>query len=79
MTLKSAFGTTRSPLNNCGEVGQEQEPVMQVAAPEHVTAVMKLIESGDVSWDDPDVTKTLREAIRGQSSKGINRSDSKLQ
>jgi CubicO group peptidase (beta-lactamase class C family) len=52
---------------------------MQVAAPEHVTAVMKLIESGDVSWDDPDVTKTLREAIRGQSSKGINRSDSKLQ
>jgi CubicO group peptidase (beta-lactamase class C family) len=38
---------------------------MQVATPEYVTAVMKLIESGDVSWDDPDVAKTLREVIKG--------------
>lgn len=42
---------------------------MQVATPEYVTAVMNLIESGDVSWNDADVAKTLRDAIRGQSPK----------
>lgn len=31
---------------------------------------MNLIESGDVSWNDPDVAKMLREVIRGQSLKG---------
>ncbi|MHA7846751.1 hypothetical protein [Serratia sp. D1N4] len=45
---------------------------MTVTPPEYVTAVMRLIESGKVSWDDPDVAKTLREVIRGQSSKGNN-------
>ncbi|CAI0872370.1 hypothetical protein [Serratia grimesii] len=42
---------------------------MQVATPEYVTAVMNLIEGGDVSWNDADVAKTLRDAIRGQSPK----------
>ncbi|UMK50891.1 hypothetical protein [Serratia ureilytica] len=42
---------------------------MQVATPEYVTAVMNLIEREDVSWDDADVAKTLRDAIRGQSPK----------
>ncbi|HHP7834906.1 TPA: hypothetical protein ACSHSI_001890 [Serratia marcescens] len=42
---------------------------MQVATPEYVTAVMDLIEDGDVSWNDDDVAKTLRDAIRGQSPK----------
>ncbi|MBL5860501.1 hypothetical protein JBO49_07710 [Serratia fonticola] len=44
---------------------------MQVATPEYVKAVMNLIESGDVSWDDSDVVKELREAIRRQSTKGV--------
>ncbi|MNG96354.1 hypothetical protein D3C73_340770 [compost metagenome] len=42
---------------------------MQVATPEYVTAVMKLIEGGDVSWNDPDVTKVLKDAVREQSQK----------
>lgn len=42
---------------------------MQVATPEYVTAVMNLIEGGDVSWNDADVAKTLRDAIREQSPK----------
>ncbi|HHQ4314440.1 TPA: hypothetical protein ACSP7Z_005163 [Serratia fonticola] len=54
------------------EVEREPEPVLTVTPPEYVTAVMKLIESGDVSWDDPDVAKTLREVIRRSSSKGNN-------
>lgn len=69
LILKSASGAPRSPVNNCGEVQRELEPDMQVAAPEYVTAVMNLIESGDVSWNDADVAKTLRDTIRQQSPK----------
>ncbi len=69
LTLKRAFGAPRSPVNNCGEVQREPEPDMQVATPEYVAAVMNLIESGDVSWNDADVAKTLRDAIRGQLPK----------
>ncbi|MEX7635647.1 replication endonuclease [Serratia marcescens] len=69
LTLKSASGAPRSPVNNCGVVQREPDPDMQVATPEYVTAVMNLIEGGDVSWNDADVAKTLRDAIRGQSLK----------
>lgn len=69
LTLKSASGAPRSPVNNCGEVQREPEPDMQVATPEYVTAVINLIEGGDVSWNNADVAKTLRDAIRGQSPK----------
>jgi len=69
LTLKSASGAPRSPVNNCGEVQREPEPVLQIAPPECVTAVMNLIESGDVSWNDPDVAKVLRDAVRAQSPK----------
>ncbi|HGH4789213.1 replication endonuclease [Serratia marcescens] len=67
LTLKSASGAPRSPVNNCGEVQREPEPDMQVAAPGYVTAVMNLIESGDVSWNDADVAKMLRDAVKGQT------------
>ncbi len=69
LTLKSASGAPRSPVNNCGEVGREPESVLTVTPPEYVTAVMNLIEIGDVSWNDPDVAKVLRDAIREQSPK----------
>ncbi|CAI1948087.1 Uncharacterised protein [Serratia fonticola] len=69
LTLKSASGAPRSPVNNCGEVQREPEPDMQVATPEFVTAVMKLIESGDVSRDDSDVARVIKDAVRGQSPK----------
>ncbi|NTY88729.1 hypothetical protein FCH33_18305 [Serratia fonticola] len=72
LTLKSVSDAPRSPVNNCGEVGRETEPVLTVTPPEYVTAVMNLIESGDVSWDDPDVAKVLRDAVREQSPK-VNR------
>lgn len=42
---------------------------MTVTPPEYVTAVMNLIESGDVSWDDSDVARVLKNAVRGQSPK----------
>jgi hypothetical protein len=67
LILKNASGAPRSPVNNCGEVQREPDPDMQVTTPEYVTAVMSLIEGGDVSWNDADVAKTLRDSLRGQS------------
>jgi len=69
LTLKSASGAPRSPVNNCVEVRREPDAVMQDAPPEYVTAVINLIESGAVSWDDADVAKTIRDAIKGRDSK----------
>lgn len=69
MALKSVSDVPRSPVNNCGEVGLEPEPVLDVTPPEYVTALMKLLESGDVSWNDPDVAKVLWDVIREQSPK----------
>jgi hypothetical protein len=48
LTLKSVSDVPRSPVNNCGEVGREPEPVLTVTLPEYVTAVINLIESGDL-------------------------------
>lgn len=39
---------------------------MTVTPPGYVNAVMNLIESGD-SWNDPDVARVLKDAVRGQS------------
>lgn len=64
MTLKSATGAPRSPVNNCGEVRREPAPDIQVATPEYVTAVMDLIESGYVSWNDDDVAKMIRDSLK---------------
>src|SRR5471030_2799744 len=67
LTLKSAFGAPRSPVNNCGEVqtglGQSVPPTPS----EYATAVMKLVESGHVRCDEPDVAKVLGDAVRRQS------------
>ncbi len=70
LTLKSASGAPRSPVNNCGEVQREPDQDMQVVTPEYVTAVINLIESGNVSWNYADVAKMLRGALRQQSQKG---------
>ncbi|CAI2467994.1 Bacteriophage replication gene A protein (GPA) [Serratia ficaria] len=69
LTLKSASGAPRSPVNNCGEVQREPDAVMQDTPPEYVTAVINLIESGALSWDDADVAKTIRDAIKGRHGK----------
>ena len=51
---------------------------MQVATSEYVTAVMNLIESGDVSWNDADVAKTLRDAIRGSHRRIITKKSPRI-
>ena len=69
LTLKSASGAPRSPVNNCGESQHSVDIKPEVTPSEYAAAVMKLVESGDVSWTDWDVAKTLRDAAKAQSPK----------
>src|SRR5471032_456628 len=67
LTLKSAFGAPRSPVNNCGEVQTGLGRSLPPTPSEYATAVMKLVESGHVRCDEPDVAKVLGDAARRQS------------
>ena len=69
LTLKSASGAPRSPVNNCGEGQRSVDIKPEVTPSEYAAAVMKLVESGEVSWTDWDVAKTLRDAAKAQSPK----------
>ncbi|UZX94729.1 replication endonuclease [Yersinia ruckeri] len=66
LTLKSALGAPRSPVNNCGQALHSNDIETPVTPSEYAAAVIKLIESGDVGWDEPDASKTLRDAIKAQ-------------
>ncbi|CNK75519.1 phage replication protein [Yersinia frederiksenii] len=67
LTLKSALGAPWSPVNNCGQVLHSHDEETTVTAAEYAAAVIKLVESGDVGWDEPDVAKVLGDAVRRQS------------
>jgi hypothetical protein len=67
LTLKSAFGAPRSPVNNCGEVQTGLGQSLPPTPSEYAAAVMKLVESGNVRCDEPDVAKVLGDAVRRQS------------
>ncbi|WP_250870401.1 replication endonuclease [Hafnia paralvei] len=69
LTLKSASGAPRSPVNNCGEGQHSVDIKPEVTPSEYAAAVMQLVESGDVSWTDWDVAKTLRDAAKAQTPK----------
>ena len=64
LNLISASGAPRSPVNNCGEVQTGLGQSLPPTPSEYATAVMKLVESGNVGWDEPDVAKVLGDAVR---------------
>jgi hypothetical protein len=68
LNLISAPGAPRSPVNNCGEAQTGLRQSLPPTPSEYATAVMKLVKSGDVGWDEPDVTKVLGDAARRQIS-----------
>ncbi|GAA3589008.1 replication endonuclease [Gibbsiella greigii] len=64
LTLKSASGAPRSPVNNCGlaghstaENGQEKPPVTPVEVMEHAPET-------PIDWDDMTVTRSVMARIR---------------
>ncbi len=66
LNLISASGAPRSPVNNCGEVQKGLRQGLSPTPSEYATAVMKLVESGNVGWDEPDVARVLGDAARRQ-------------
>ncbi len=67
LNIISASGAPWSPVNNCGEVRTGLGESLPPTPSEYATAVRKLVESGNVGWDERDVAKVLREAARRQS------------
>ncbi|HIC7404708.1 TPA: replication endonuclease [Enterobacter hormaechei] len=64
LTLKSGFAAPRSPVNNCGKLTSGGDPVMNPTPPEQAVAVINLIESGVIGWNEPDVVKVLNGALK---------------
>ncbi|HAT3729931.1 replication endonuclease [Serratia marcescens] len=60
LTLKSASGAPRSPVNNCGRLTGGDVPVMTPTPSEYATAVLNLVDGGVIAWDDPEVVSALR-------------------
>ncbi len=55
LTLKSGIAAPRSPVNNCGLGGLNNEIKVTPAAPEHSTTVLNLLCCGDFSRSDNDM------------------------
>ncbi|EJQ6974727.1 replication endonuclease, partial [Escherichia coli] len=64
LTLKSGIAAPRSPVNNCGKFTGGDVPVMHPTPSEHAAAVLNLVDSGVIGWDDPEVVTVLRSALK---------------
>ncbi|HGD3632291.1 TPA: replication endonuclease [Enterobacter hormaechei] len=64
LTLKSGIAAPRSPVNNCGKLTGGDDPVMTSTLSEHAAAVLNLVDSGVIGWNDPEVVTVLRGALK---------------
>lgn len=64
LTLKSGFAALRSPVNNCGKLISGSDPVMTSTPSEQAAAMLDLIELGVIGWNEPDVVKALKGALK---------------
>ena len=64
LTLKSGSAAPRSPVNNCGKLTGDGEPVMTPTLSEHAAAVLNLVDDGVIAWDDPEVVTALRGVLK---------------
>ncbi|MCS2150283.1 replication endonuclease [Scandinavium manionii] len=64
LTLKSGITAPRSPVNNCGKLTGGDVPVMTPTPSEHAAAVLNLVDSGVIGWDDPEVVTVLRNSLK---------------
>lgn len=67
LTLKSGSAAPRSPVNNCGKQSGGDDPVMTPTPSEQVAAVLNLIDKGVIDWDEPDVVRILRDALKAET------------
>ena len=59
LTFKSGITAPRSPVNNCGKLTYGGDIVMTPTPSEQAAAVLSLVESGVIAWDDPEVVSLL--------------------
>lgn len=71
LTLKSGITAPRSPVNNCGKLKVGDDPVMTPTPSEHAAAVLNLVDSGVIGWDDPEVVTVLRGSLKHDMPKPI--------
>ncbi|EMW6688344.1 replication A protein [Enterobacter hormaechei] len=64
LTLKSGIAAPRSPVNNCGKLTGGDDLVMTSTLSEHAAAVLNLVDSGVIGWNDPEVVTVLRGALK---------------
>ncbi len=72
LTLKSASGAPRSPVNNCGLVGSGGAENTQDGEPVEVVAVMEHHPDTPIDWDDMTVARSVMARLRADAPQ-INR------
>ncbi|HHV0737748.1 TPA: replication endonuclease, partial [Escherichia coli] len=64
LTLKSGIAAPRSPVNNCGKLTGGDTSLPAPTPSEHAAAVLNLVDEGVIEWNDPDVVRALRGALK---------------
>ncbi|HGE6895199.1 TPA: replication endonuclease [Serratia marcescens] len=72
LTLKSASGAPRSPVNNCGLVGSGGAENAQDGGPVEAVAVMEHAPETQIDWDDMTVARSVMTRLRANAPQ-INR------
>ncbi|EJR0088466.1 replication endonuclease, partial [Salmonella enterica] len=64
LTLKSGIAAPRSPVNNCGKLTGGDISLPAPTPSEHASAVLNLVDDGVIEWNDPEVVRALRGALK---------------
>jgi hypothetical protein len=63
----------RSPVNNCGKLSGGGDPDMTPTPSEQAAAVLNLLDSGVIPWDDKSVLVVLRRVLKQASTTSIRK------
>ncbi|HAV9393808.1 TPA: replication endonuclease [Escherichia coli] len=64
LTLKSGIAAPRSPVNNCGKLTGGDTSLPAPTPSVHAAAVLNLVDDGVIEWNDPEVVRALRGALK---------------
>ncbi|HCN0541863.1 TPA: replication endonuclease, partial [Escherichia coli] len=64
LTLKSGIAAPRSPVNNCGKLTGSDASLPAPTPSEHAAAVLNLVDDGVIEWNDQEVVRALRGALK---------------
>ncbi|KXH91250.1 hypothetical protein AXE67_23055 [Escherichia coli] len=64
LTLKSGIAAPRSPVNNCGKLTGSDVSLPAPTPSEHAAVVLNLVDDGVIEWNDQEVVRALRGALK---------------